>query len=467
MKNLKEILKNDKEVWFVLKDNQKKDFLNWAKNNGLVWINRKQIDVEKDDCFYHMAVNNSRKEIANINARCFFTEKEKTRVVYFDEVYEDIELKNMNKHSYSCNTKASIITSESVNIGHPDKTCDTIADAFLDEALRQDKDSQMAVECAIKNDKIFIYGEATTKAKINYERIAEEVLKDIGYKCDFKVIKEISEQSPDINQAVIKTKLCANDQGIIYGYATNETKEYMPLPILLAHKLMQRYDQFRRKTDNYYADAKSQVSVGYVSDKPKHITTILISVSHSDKLSLEEIKNTIKKEVIDFVLKDYTNMVNESTNYIINPSGKFTIWGSFGDSGCVGRKIVVDTYGGVGKVGGGCFSSKNATKVDRSGAYYARYVAKNIVANGYADKCEIQVSYGIGLAKPISLNIDTFGTEKVALSEIYNYVNNNYDFSPQNIIDELGLLKPIYKNTACFGHFGRDEFPWEKVNVNK
>ncbi|MCI7003164.1 MAG: methionine adenosyltransferase [Clostridia bacterium] len=373
----------------------------------------------------------------------------------------------MNKYSYSGNVKTSIITSESVNIGHPDKTCDTIADAFLDETLRQDKDSQMAVECAIKNDKIFIYGEATTKAKIDYERIAKEVLKDIGYKCDFKVIKEISEQSPDINQAVIKTKLCANDQGIIYGYATNETKEYMPLPILLAHKLMQRYDQFRRKTDNFYADAKSQVSVEYVSDKPKHITTILISVSHSDKLSLEEIKKTIKKEVIDVVLKDYTNMVNENTNYIINPSGKFTIWGSFGDSGCVGRKIVVDTYGGVGKVGGGCFSSKNATKVDRSGAYYARYVAKNIVANGYADKCEIQVSYGIGLAKPISLNIDTLGTEKVALSEIYNYVNNNYDFSPQNIIDELGLLKPIYKNTACFGHFGRDEFPWEKVNVNK
>lgn len=467
MKNLKEILKNDKEVWFVLKDNQKKDFLNWAKNNGLVWINKNQIDVEKDDCYCHMAVNNSKKEIANINARCFFTEKEKPKIVYFDKVYEDVELNNMNKYSYSGNVKTSIITSESVNIGHPDKTCDTIADAFLDEALRQDKDSQMAVECAIKNDKIFIYGEATTKAKIDYERIAKEVLKDIGYKCDFKVIKEISEQSPDINQAVIKTKLCANDQGIIYGYATNETKEYMPLPILLAHKLMQRYDQFRRKTDNFYADAKSQVSVEYVSDKPKHITTILISVSHSDELSLEEIKKTIKKEVIDVVLKDYTNMVNENTNYIINPSGKFTIWGSFGDSGCVGRKIVVDTYGGVGKVGGGCFSSKNATKVDRSGAYYARYVAKNIVANGYADKCEIQVSYGIGLAKPISLNIDTFGTEKVALSEIYNYVNNNYDFSPQNIIDELGLLKPIYKNTACFGHFGRDEFPWEKVNVNK
>ena len=467
MKNLKEILKNDEEVWFVLKDNQKKAFLNWAKNNGLVWINNNQIDVEKDNCYYHMAVNNSKKEIANINARCFFTEKEKPRVVYFDEVYGDVELKNMNKYSYSGNTKTSIITSESVNIGHPDKTCDTIADAFLDEALRQDKDSQMAVECAIKNDKIFIYGEATTKAKINYERIAKEVLKEIGYKCDFKVIKEISEQSQDINQAVIKTQLCANDQGIIYGYATNETKEYMPLPILLAHKLMQRYDQFRRTTDNFYADAKSQVSVEYVSDKPKHITTILISVSHSDKLSLEEIKNTIKKEVIDVVLKDYTNMVNENTNYIINPSGKFTIWGSFGDSGCVGRKIVVDTYGGVGKVGGGCFSSKNATKVDRSGAYYARYVAKNIVANGYADKCEIQVSYGIGLAKPISLNIDTFGTEKVALSEIYNYVNNNYDFSPQNIIDELGLLKPIYKNTACFGHFGRNEFPWEKVNINK
>ena len=356
-----------------------------------------------------------------------------------------------------------IITSESVNIGHPDKTCDTIADAILDEALKQDKDSQMAVECAIKNDKLFIYGEATTKAKIDYDKIAKKVLKEIGYKNEFKIVKEISEQSPDINQAVVKDTLRANDQGMVFGYATNETKELMPLPILVSHKLMKRYDDFRRKSKNFFADAKGQVSVVYENDKPVAFDTILISVSHSEKLDLETIQKTIKKEVVDVVLKEYQNFVNKDTKYIINPSGKFTIWGSFGDSGCVGRKIVVDTYGGVGKVGGGCFSSKNATKVDRSAAYYARYVAKNVVGNGFSDKCEIQVSYGIGMEKPISRYIECFGTNKKPMKEIEKYVDENFDFSPENIIKELGLLRPIYKKTACFGHFGREEFPWEKI----
>lgn len=360
------------------------------------------------------------------------------------------------------NKVRSIITSESVNIGHPDKTCDVIADAFLDEALRQDKNSQMAVECAIKDNKLFIYGEATTKAKIDYDRIARDVLREVGYKNKFKIVKEISKQSPDINQAVVKEELQANDQGMVYGYATNETKEYMPMPILVAHKLMKKYEEFRRTRDDFFADAKSQVSVEYVGSLPKRITTILISVSHDKNMSLEEIQKIIKLNVIDEVLKGYKKYIKD-TNYIINPSGKFTIWGSFGDSGCVGRKIVVDTYGGVGRVGGGCFSSKNATKVDRSGAYYARFVAKNIVAHGYADKCEIQVSYGIGLSKPISINIDTFGTEKKPLKKIYEYVENNFDFSPNNIIKELDLLKPVYKDTACYGHFGRDGFAWEKI----
>lgn len=356
----------------------------------------------------------------------------------------------------------NIITSESVNIGHPDKTCDVIADAFLDEALSQDPDSQMAVECAIKNDKLFIYGEATTKAKIDYDGIAKRILKDIGYTNEFKIIKEISEQSPDINQAVVKEELRANDQGVVFGYATNETKEYMPLPIIVAHKLMRRYEVFRRTRNDFFADAKCQVTVEYEDNLPSRILTVLISVSHDKKLMFEEIQNIIKRDILDVVLNEYKNLVKDTT-FIINPSGKFTIWGSFGDSGCVGRKIVVDTYGGASKVGGGCFSSKNATKVDRSGAYYARFVAKNVVAHNLADRCEIQVSYGIGLSKPISINIDTFGTEKRPVEEIYQYVQDNFDFSPSNIIRELDLLKPIYKPTACFGHFGRSEFSWERI----
>lgn len=356
-----------------------------------------------------------------------------------------------------------VVTSESVNIGHPDKTCDCIADAFLDEALRQDPESQMAVECAIKNDKLFIYGEATTKARVDYEGISKKVLQDIGYKNAFKIVKEISEQSPDINQAVVKEKICANDQGMVYGYASNETKEFMPLPIVVAHKLMRQYEEYRRKTSKYFADAKGQVSVLYNGKKIESFETILISVSHSGELDGEEIYKDIYDNVITPVLEEYKQYLSDDTRVIINPSGKFTIWGSFGDSGCVGRKIVVDTYGGVGRVGGGCFSSKNATKVDRSGAYYARYVAKNIVAHGFADECEIQVSYAIGLEKPISLYIECFGSNRSSMEEIYEYVENNFDFSPENIINELCLKSPIYQATACYGHFGREEFPWEKI----
>lgn len=357
-----------------------------------------------------------------------------------------------------------VLTSESVNIGHPDKTCDVIADAFLDEALRQDPNSQMAVECAIKNDKLFIYGEATTKAKIDYDKIAKDILKNIGYKNKFKIIKELSEQSPDINQAVVKDELRANDQGMVYGYATNETPEFMPLPIVIAHKLMKTYDKFRKTRDDFFADAKSQVSVIYNDkDEPFGLGTIVVSVSHSDKLTKEEIRNIICESVISPVLTEYANLIGENTQLVVNPSGKFTVWGSFGDSGCVGRKIVVDTYGGVGRVGGGCFSSKNATKVDRSGAYYARYVAKNIVAHNLATKCELQISYAIGIAEPISINIETFGTNKVSMPNIIEYVAKNFNFKPGNIIKELDLLKPIYKRTACYGHFGQEEFSWEKI----
>ena len=378
---------------------------------------------------------------------------------------ENKNLKTTKKHAKNKQDE-EILTSESVNIGHPDKTCDTIADAFLDEALRQDKNSQMAVECAIKNDKLFIYGEATTKAKIDYDKIAKKILKDVGYTCNFEIIKEISEQSPEIHNAVVQKELTANDQGICFGYATNETKELMPLPIMVCHKLMQKYEEFRKVNGNYFADAKCQVSVKYKNKKPKQIATILLSCSHDESLNNSKIKEDIINNVVSPVLKEYKQFAS-NVQFIINPSGKFTIWGSFGDSGCVGRKIVVDTYGGLGKVGGGCFSSKNATKIDRSGAYYARYVAKNIVAHGLADRCEVGVSYGIGLAKPISLYIDTFGTEKVPQKQIYDYVKTNFDFRLGNIIKELDLLKPIYKQTACYGHFGRNEFSWEQIKKCK
>ena len=356
-----------------------------------------------------------------------------------------------------------IITSESVNCGHPDKTCDIIADSFLDAALESDPNAQMAVECAIKSDKLFIYGEATTTAKIDYEKIAREVLKDIGYKQPFKIYKTITEQSPDISQAVKREELCANDQGMCYGYATDETPEYMPMPIIMAHRLMRNYETFRRNNEGFFADAKSQVSIEYADDKPVRVDTVLISVSHREDLEPAFIRETIYKNVVLPTLRNYPNVSVENTHFIINPSGKFTIWGSESDSGCVGRKIVVDTYGGVGRVGGGCFSSKNATKVDRSGAYYARYVAKNIVAHGLAHRCEIQISFGIGLAEPLSLYIDTFGTETVPLEEIYSYVREHFDFHLSNIIRELDLLRPIYKATACYGHFGRPEFPWERI----
>ncbi|MBP3431948.1 MAG: methionine adenosyltransferase [Clostridia bacterium] len=356
-----------------------------------------------------------------------------------------------------------ISTSESVNIGHPDKTCDVIADAFLDAALADDPRSQMAVECAIKNDKLFIYGEATTKAKIDYEDIARGILKEIGYQNDFKIIKEISQQSAEINSAVIKEELCANDQGIVYGYATNETPELMPIPIMIAHSLMRQYEQFRKGGDCFFADAKSQVSVLYENEVPKEISCVIVSVSHSEKLSLSEVQKQIFENVVEPVLQKYQHLSGKKAKILINPSGKFTIWGSFGDSGCVGRKIIVDTYGGVGRVGGGCFSSKNATKVDRSGAYYARYVAKNIVAKGLADRCEIQLGFSIGLSKPVSINIDCFGTNKKPIEEIYAYVKENFNFKLDNIIVELDLLKPIFKQTACYGHFGWEEFSWERI----
>ncbi|KAI4452935.1 s-adenosylmethionine synthetase [Holotrichia oblita] len=357
-----------------------------------------------------------------------------------------------------------IITSESVNIGHPDKTCDTIADAFLDEALRQDKNSMMAVECAIAQDLFMIYGEMTSTANIDFIAIAEDRLKKIGYTNNFRFVVQVGKQSTEINKAVTGgSELTANDQGMMYGYATNETPEFMPMPIVIAHMLMREYEKFRQTSKDFFSDAKSQVSVEYDDNVPVAIRTILVSASHRHGLTHEYIEKQIKLNVINKVLKKYEKLVFPKTSFVINPSGAFSIWGSFSDSGCVGRKIVVDTYGGVGRVGGGCFSSKNATKVDRSGAYYARYVAKNVVANSMADKCEVGISYAIGIAKPVSINIDCFDTNKVPMLQIQQYVDKNFDFRPTNIIKELDLLKPIYESTACYGHFGREEFSWEKI----
>ena len=360
-----------------------------------------------------------------------------------------------------------IITSESVNCGHPDKVCDLIADSILDAALRQDSNAHMAVECSIKGNKLFIYGEALTSANLDYEKIARGTLKSIGYNGDdFIITQEISAQSCQINDAVIdRDDMGAGDQGIMYGYATNETRECMPVPIIMAHRLMKVYDEYRRnKNTNYKPDAKSQVSISYnKKNKPIGIKAIVLSVSHDISLNIEQIKMEMIVNVINPVLAEFTYLDLDTTNieYIINPSGAFTIYGPEGDSGCVGRKIVVDTYGGVGRIGGGCFSSKDPSKVDRSAAYYARYVAKNIVNAGLAERCEIQVAYAIGIAKPISLHIDCFGTNAFEMESVYKWVNGLFDFSVSNIIKELDLKKPIYRNTACYGHFGRDEFPWE------
>lgn len=361
--------------------------------------------------------------------------------------------------------KKKLFTSESVTSGHPDKICDLIADSILDEALRQDPLARMAVECTIKDDLILIYGEASLKGEINYEQVALKTIKEIGYTEKYNVLTKVSQQSNEINNAVYKNEneLGAGDQGIMFGYATNETPELMPLSISLAHKLAERLEKFRNEKpeSGIKPDGKTQVTIEYDdSDNVINIDTILISTQHKEGMTNKEIYDTVYENIIlDIIPKDKL----ENTKIIINPSGSFVIGGSFGDSGTTGRKIVVDTYGGHGRIGGGCFSSKDPTKVDRSAAYYCRYVAKSLVGNNLAEKCEIQVSYGIGSVKPISININCFGTNKVPMSEIYGIVNKNFDFSPYNIIKELDLRRPIYKGTACYGHFGKEGFTWEKI----
>ena len=356
-------------------------------------------------------------------------------------------------------------TSESVTEGHPDKICDKISDKILDTALEQDKNSKMAVEATIKGNLVFIYGEANTKAKLNYEEIASEVLKDIGYNEEFNFIIKVSNQSKEINKSVEKKELAAGDQGIMFGYATNETKELMPLPILLANKLAYNLAKARKKDKNtpLLPDGKTQVTVEYQNNKPKRIDTIIIAAQHKKEITQKELKKYIIENVITKTIPQ--NLLDKKTKILINTSGSFIIGGPYSDSGTTGRKIIVDTYGGTSRIGGGCLSSKDPTKVDRSAAYYTRYVAKNIVAHNLADKCEIQVSYAIGKQKPISLFIETFNTEKVNISEIYKYVETNFNFSVENIINELNLKNTKYYNIASYGHFGRTDInlPWENI----
>ena len=353
------------------------------------------------------------------------------------------------------------LTSEAVTEGHPDKICDKISDMILDEALKVDKESKMAVEATIKDDLIFIYGEANTKANLDYAGIAKWVLKDIGYTENYNVIVKVSEQSREINEKVVDGEIKAGDQGIMFGYASCDTEELMPLPIYLANKLCKRLSEYRKKeVDFLLPDGKSEVVVEYLDNKPIRVDKVVIAAQHTENIDLNELRDKIIKNVILKVVPVY--LIDNNTEFLVNPSGTFIKGGSFADSGTTGRKIVVDSYGGSARVGGGCFSSKDPSKVDRSAAYYARYVCKNVVAHNLADICQIQVSYVIGFERPISLTIETFGTEKQSLDKIIKYVNDNFDFRVQNIIDELNLLRPIYYELAAYGHFGRNT-SWEKI----
>lgn len=356
-------------------------------------------------------------------------------------------------------------TSESVTSGHPDKICDWIADHILDEALRQDPSSKMAVEATIKDDFILVYGEANTKAVIDYASIAKDVLKKIGYEENYEVLVKVNKQSQEIFNAVDQDEISAGDQGIMFGYACNESPSYMPLALDTAHRLAKRLEEVRRTTTLLKPDGKTQVTVEYENNSPKRIDTIVISTQHDASISQADLKELLMNEVIRPTLQQH--LIDDQTKYLINPSGSFVVGGSFGDSGTTGRKIVVDTYGGSAPIGGGCFSSKDPSKVDRSAAYYARYVCKNLVANGYCTKCQIELSYAIGCPKPISIHIDAFGTNTISMEEVHELVYRNFDFSVANIIKELDLCRPIYAKTTNYGHFGNDIHPWEQIKTLK
>jgi S-adenosylmethionine synthetase len=371
-------------------------------------------------------------------------------------------------------------TSESVGEGHPDKLCDQVSDAILDACIKEDPQSRVACETFASASMLLVGGEITTSTYVDFHHIAREVAKEIGYTdpafgLDYNsmaVLSMVHNQSPDISQGVSGTGLKkfkgqqgAGDQGMMFGYACNETKELMPTPIMLAHKLLLQASKLRKnKTLKWLRpDSKSQVTVEYEGNKPVRIDAVVIAHQHDPDVSYKEIEETIIEKIVKPVL-DPTGMLDNKTKYYINPTGRFVVGGPFGDTGLTGRKIIVDTYGGMGRHGGGAFSGKDPTKVDRSAAYAARYVAKNIVAAKLAERCEIQLAYAIGVPFPVSVMVDTFGTSKVPEDRIEKAVGKVFDLSPAGIIKTLDLRRPIYQKTASYGHFGRSEFPWEKTD---
>ena len=372
-----------------------------------------------------------------------------------------------------------IFTSESVTEGHPDKVCDQISDRILDEFLSQDPDSRVAVESLTTTGIVFVAGEVTSKGRIDVQRLVRETIREIGYDdselgfdCDScAVLAALHEQSPDISMGVTSgngKEQGAGDQGLMFGYATNETPQLMPLPISMAHQLSMRLASVRKKKELGWVrpDGKSQVSVVYEEGLPKRIDTIVLSTQHSPDVRLEQIREEVTQKVIKPVCGGW---MDANTKVFVNPTGRFVIGGPPGDTGLTGRKIIADTYGGMGRHGGGAFSGKDPSKVDRSACYMARYVAKNVVAAGLAEKCEVQVAYAIGVAEPVSIMVDTFGTAKAPEEQIESKVRKEFDMRPAGIIRTLDLKRPIYRSTAAYGHFGRDEpgFTWELTDRAK
>ena len=360
-------------------------------------------------------------------------------------------------------------TSESVTEGHPEKLCDYISDSILDECLEQDKNSRVAVETFASKDTIVIAGQITSSAQLDIENLVRNRIKEIGYDnanidMDYRIcniITNITKQSSDIALGVDTGG--AGDQGIMFGYATNETDNYMPYAINVAHKLAKQLAYVRKNSEISYLrpDGKTQVTVEYENDKPTRIETILISTQHIDNVDMKQLKNDIIDKVINKVIDK--NMVDEKTNVYVNPTGRFVIGGPLGDTGLTGRKLIVDTYGGYSRHGGGSFSGKDASKVDRSATYMLRHIAKNIVANGYADKCEIQISYAIGMKEPLSINVNTYGTGKKTEEELVDIIRNKFDLTPSGIIKYLDLKNIKYTETTNYGHFGKENLPWEKI----